>query len=230
MLLGLANSYDTTVVMLQSVLQQHEEALKKNLRHLWKHQNVASNRKTKTIPRAEHQSTDGQACLMPLCRCAKQADSSVLPLHSHLLRLATLNQCTAALFRATCLPWCSVLLCKTRRQQSCASALTSIKIYLSFRCAITRHQCTATGFCGQNACLTSLCCCAKQADNSPVPLHSLLSRLAIHRGVHSPFNARQHCSGQNACLGQSCCCAKEVDSNLVPVHLHLSRFAIRTGA
>jgi len=54
-LLGLANSHDTTVVVLQSVLEEHEEALNNNPRYLWKHKYVTANRKTKTRPDAEDQ-------------------------------------------------------------------------------------------------------------------------------------------------------------------------------
>ena len=46
-LLGLANSHDTTVVVLQSVLEEHEAALKRNLRHLWEQNYVIANRKNK---------------------------------------------------------------------------------------------------------------------------------------------------------------------------------------
>ncbi len=52
-LLGLANSYDTTVVVEQSVLEEHEEALKNNLRRLWEQKYVIANRKNK--PDAEDQ-------------------------------------------------------------------------------------------------------------------------------------------------------------------------------
>lgn len=54
-LLGLANSHDTTVVVLQSVLEEHEEALQNNLRHLWEQKYVTSNRKNQSRPRAKDQ-------------------------------------------------------------------------------------------------------------------------------------------------------------------------------
>ncbi len=53
------------------------------------------------------------------------------------------HQCTAALVRATCIPHCSVLLCKTGSQQGCITAVTPLKICASYRCAVTQHQCTA---------------------------------------------------------------------------------------
>ena len=54
-LLGLANSHDTTVVVLQSVLEEHEEALNNNLQYLWNQKYVTSNRKNKTSPDAKDQ-------------------------------------------------------------------------------------------------------------------------------------------------------------------------------
>jgi len=54
-LLGLANSHDTTVVVLQSVLEEHEEALKNNLQHLWDQKYATANRKNSTRPLAEDQ-------------------------------------------------------------------------------------------------------------------------------------------------------------------------------
>ncbi|KAL3135166.1 hypothetical protein ABBQ38_006257 [Trebouxia sp. C0009 RCD-2024] len=54
-LLGLANSHDTTVVVLQSVLEEHEEAVNNNLQYLWNQKYVTSNRKNKTSPDAKDQ-------------------------------------------------------------------------------------------------------------------------------------------------------------------------------
>lgn len=54
-LLGLANSHDTTVVVLQSVLEEHEEALRNNLRLLWEQNYVTSNRKNTGRPNAKDQ-------------------------------------------------------------------------------------------------------------------------------------------------------------------------------
>ena len=54
-LVGLVNSHDTTVVVLQSVLEEQEEALNNNLRHLWTHKYVTPNRKNTTRPGAKDQ-------------------------------------------------------------------------------------------------------------------------------------------------------------------------------
>ena len=82
---------------------------------------------------------------------------------------------------------------------------------------------------GQNACHGVLCCCAKQAGSSLVPMHLYLSRLAFCTDVHSPdTNALQQSTGQNACHGVLCCCTKQAGSSLVPMHLYLSRLAFCT--
>ena len=54
-LVGLVNSHDTTVVVLQSVLEEQEEALNNNLRHLWTHKYMTPNRRNTTRPGAKDQ-------------------------------------------------------------------------------------------------------------------------------------------------------------------------------
>ncbi len=58
----------------------------------------------------------------------------------------TQHQCTAALFKANCIPYCSVLLCKTGSHRQCVTAVTPVEICSSYRCAVTQHQCSATSF------------------------------------------------------------------------------------
>ena len=53
----------------------------------------------------------------------------------------TRYQCTATGFRTKCMPWCSVLLCKTSWQQSCVSAFTPI-IWYSGVNAAQQHRAT----------------------------------------------------------------------------------------
>ncbi len=52
-------------------------------------------------------------------------------------------------------------LCKTGSQQACVTAIAPMEIWLSYRCAVTQHQCTS----GQNASPTVQCCSAKQAHS-----------------------------------------------------------------
>ena len=52
-------------------------------------------------------------------------------------------------------------LCKTGSQQACVTAIPPMEIWLSYRCAVTQHQCTSW----QNASPTVQCCSAKQAHS-----------------------------------------------------------------
>ncbi len=54
----------------------------------------------------------------------------------------TQHQSTARLVLAKCIPYCSVLLCKTGTQHCHVSAITPKEICSSYRCAVTQRQCT----------------------------------------------------------------------------------------
>ena len=70
----------------------------------------------------------------------------------------TKHQCSAALFRAKCMPCCSVLLCK-----QAGSSFVPLHLHLSNLTTHTDVQSPNTSAVqhssGQNACLVALCCC-----------------------------------------------------------------------
>ncbi len=55
----------------------------------------------------------------------------------------TQHHCTAALVRAKCPFYFSVLLCKSGSQQASVTAITPMEICCSYRCAVTQKHCTA---------------------------------------------------------------------------------------
>ena len=140
------------------------------------------------------------ACLVLLCSCAKPADSSLVPLHLYLcIQDPPLH--TAAVLQALC----------HHLQTPVQSPNTSALHLLVF-------------------CLPLLlCCCAKPADSSFVPLHLHLWRSTLHTDLQSPnTSALLHLLGLIACLVLLCCCAKPADSSFVPLHLHLWRSTLHT--
>ena len=119
----------------------------------------------------------------------------------------TKHQGSAALFRAKCMPCCSVLLCK-----QAGSSVSPMHLHLSnfaihTNIAITKHQCSAAIFRAKcMPCCSVLLC--KQAGSGVVSLHLHLSSLTTHTDVQSPTtSAVQQSSGQNACLVALCCYA-----------------------
>ena len=122
----------------------------------------------------------------------------------------TQHQCTAARFRATRSPHCSVLLCKTASQQSVC------------HCAYTYGHWLLIQVCSDPASMH----CSKVQGRMQSPLFSAalqnritagsvslqlhLWRFALHTGVQRPStNALQQGSGQNAVLTVQRCSAKQ---------------------
>ena len=139
------------------------------------------------------------ACLVLLCCCAKPADSSLVPLfiytyaiHTAYRFAGTIHQCTAAVFRVTCLPWSSVLLC-----QPADSSLVALLCH----CLFTPMQSTlhtdlqapytsALLQClGLPACLGLLCCCANQL--TAALCHCLFTPMKIYTAYRCAFTIHQ---------------------------------------
>ena len=112
----------------------------------------------------------------------------------------TKHQCSAAIFRAKCMPCGPVLL-----RKHAGSSVSPMHLHLSnfaihTNIAITKHQCSAAIFRAKCMPCGSVLLW-KQAGSSVVPLHLYLSSLSTHTDVQSPnTRAVQYSSGQNACL------------------------------
>ena len=140
----------------------------------------------------------------------------------------TRHQCSAALFRAKCMPCCSVLLCK-----QAGSSFVPLHLHLSSltthtNIAITKHQCSAAIFRAKcMPCVSVLLC--KHAGSSVSPMHLHLSNFAIHTNIAI---TKHQCSA--AIFRAKCmpCCSvllcKQAGSGVVSLHLHLSSLTTHT--
>ena len=117
----------------------------------------------------------------------------------------TKHQCSAALFRAKCMPCGSVLLCKQADSSVDPIHLHLLNFAIHTNFAINKHQCSAALFRAKcMPCCSVLLC--KQAGSSFLPLHLHRPSVAFHTDVcSSTTGAVQHSSGQNACLVALCC-------------------------
>lgn len=126
----------------------------------------------------------------------------------------TRDQCTAALFRATCKPFYSVLLCKQ-------AGRGLVPLYYNPEDTLFIQLCQHLGPMHCRAVWGNVqyfCSVLAQQHNSSglVPVHLQLKTSTLRAAVSPPdTNALQHCSGQNACLFGMCCCASKAGSGFV---------------
>ena len=168
------------------------------------------------------------ACLVLLCCCANQLTAALChclcytyAIHTAYRFAGTIHQCTAAVFRVTCLPWSSVLLCQPADSSLvpllCHCLFTPMKIPTAY--SVHSPYTSALLQClGLTACLVILCCCANQL--TAALCHCLFTPMKIHTAYRCAFTIHQCTAAvfRVKCLPwSSVLLCQPADSSLVPL-------------